>query len=55
MDSKSQGKKPSTDMKDLANNELVNYHKRFAMGANLDGKSLKSSGQANYSKDKKVK
>jgi hypothetical protein len=50
-----QSKKQNTDKNDLANSELVNYHKRLAMGANLDGKSLKSGGQANYSKDKKVK
>lgn len=34
---------PSNSLKD---NEAVPYHKRIAMGANLDGTSLKSKGAA---------
>lgn len=30
----------------LKDNEAVPYHKRIAMGANLDGTSLKSKGSA---------
>ncbi len=34
---------PSNNLKDM---EAVPYHKRIAMGANLDGTSLQSKGSA---------
>ena len=39
----------SKDIKDL---EAVPYHKRIAMGANLDGTSLQSKGQTQQPKTK---
>ena len=36
----------------LKDNEAVPYHKRIAMGANLDGTSLQSKGQSQQPKTK---
>ena len=40
---------PSNNLKDM---ETVPYHKRIAMGANLDGTSLQSKGQQQQPKAK---